>query len=59
MVAIGHTITYDISLRHQNYYEIVEKIREIMPLGVITYGFGHVGDNNLHLAVTIPKEIKE
>ena len=50
---IGYCFSYDISLNHRYYYRIVEEIREKVGTLGITFGFGHLGDCNLHLFVAI------
>ena len=44
---------YDISLSHDYYYHIVECVRKAVGNLGFTCGFGHLGDCNLHLSVTV------
>ncbi|CEG49635.1 d-2-hydroxyglutarate mitochondrial precursor [Plasmopara halstedii] len=49
----GFVYKYDISLPLDQYYKIVEEVRDIVtPLGAEVVGFGHMGDCNLHLNVS-------
>jgi D-2-hydroxyglutarate dehydrogenase len=49
----GYVYKYDISLPMNQYYKIVEEVREKMaPLGAEVVGFGHMGDCNLHLNIS-------
>ncbi|KAL4155259.1 hypothetical protein PRNP1_007369 [Phytophthora ramorum] len=49
----GYVYKYDISLPMDQYYRIVEEVREKMaPLGAEVVGFGHMGDCNLHLNIS-------
>lgn len=49
----GYVYKYDISLPMDQYYKIVEEVREKMkPLGAEVVGFGHMGDCNLHLNIS-------
>ena len=51
---------YDISLPLDNYYEIVEIMADRVGGDGIALGYGHVGDNNLHLNVAVKnKEAQE
>ncbi|CAG9322048.1 unnamed protein product [Blepharisma stoltei] len=50
----GYCFMYDISLKHENYYDIVEKVRNLIGEKALTVGWGHVGDGNLHLSITVP-----
>lgn len=43
---------YDISVPQKHYYDIVVELRERFgDITECTYGFGHMGDSNLHLNV--------
>lgn len=52
----GYCFMYDISLHHKYFYKIVEEIREAVGDLGVTCGFGHLGDCNLHLTVTLAGE---
>ena len=53
----GGTLKYDISLPLDAFYKAVETARERVKdiAGVTAFGFGHIGDGNLHLNVSIEK----
>jgi FAD/FMN-containing dehydrogenase len=51
ILKVGKPFKYDISLPLDNYYEIVEIIRERVGASGYVVGYGHVGDCNLHLNV--------
>ncbi|XP_011151201.1 D-2-hydroxyglutarate dehydrogenase, mitochondrial isoform X2 [Harpegnathos saltator] len=53
----GYVFKYDISLPLSSYYEIVEVLRERIrdPRVVRISGYGHIGDGNIHVQVSIPE----
>jgi len=60
----GFTLSYDISLDSKSFYKIVEytrqKIAETPEFtasekeSIKTIGYGHIGDGNLHINISIP-----
>ena len=55
----GYTLKYDVSLAPKHYYDLVEQTRTLIEKNfpakqIETYGYGHIGDGNLHLNVTLP-----
>ena len=56
---ISQCLKYDVSLQPQDYYDCVVATREIIQNAstlsqeekdsIVTVGYGHVGDGNLHL----------
>ncbi|KAG5874101.1 hypothetical protein JTB14_005897 [Gonioctena quinquepunctata] len=58
----GYLFCYDVSLPLENYYVLVDDMREHMnKLAKKVFGFGHMGDSNLHLQIettVFSKEIK-
>nr|CAH7759828.1 unnamed protein product [Callosobruchus chinensis] len=56
-------LCYDFSLPLSKYYDLVEEMRDHMGgLARKVFGFGHLGDGNLHLQIEVEelnKEIKE
>ena len=56
-------LKYDISLPAEHYYRVVEETRKVIresallsdaeKASIITIGYGHVGDGNLHLNVSL------
>lgn len=51
----GGTLKYDLSLPLDSFYDAVEVAREKVKdmLGVSIVGWGHIGDGNLHLNVSV------
>ena len=62
-ISYGYCFKYDVSLPAHHYYKIIEETRKVInesPLlndaekqSIITVGYGHIGDGNLHLNVTL------
>ena len=62
--SLGYSFEYDVSLKPQDYYRCVEATRDAIKQApnlsseekesVVTVGYGHVGDGNLHLNCSIP-----
>ena len=60
----GYTLKYDLSLSSNNFYKIVEETRRVIREtsemtqsdkdSIITTGYGHIGDGNLHLNISLP-----
>ena len=57
----GYTLTYDVSLPNESYYECVNATRALIENSslpgkekLVTTGFGHIGDGNLHVNVSLP-----
>lgn len=55
----GYAFKYDVSLPLKNYYDLVLLLREKFKNRAGVYGYGHVGDGNIHINVTVPKYSKE
>ncbi|KAJ9600104.1 hypothetical protein L9F63_009615 [Diploptera punctata] len=53
----GYVFKYDISLPHANFYSIVPELQARLSLNQVkrVCGYGHVGDGNLHLNITVPQ----
>lgn len=61
---LGYTLHYDVSLSSDHYYDIVNRTRTFIAdspdftvkekQAIETCGYGHVGDGNLHLNITLP-----
>ncbi|XP_011643622.1 D-2-hydroxyglutarate dehydrogenase, mitochondrial [Pogonomyrmex barbatus] len=53
----GYVFKYDISLPHSFFYEVVEVLRKRIrdPRIVRISGYGHLGDGNIHVQVSIPE----
>ncbi|EGG13922.1 Putative actin interacting protein [Cavenderia fasciculata] len=52
----GAVYKYDLSLPIDTFYSIVEVMREKLKDKAVVTGFGHVGDGNLHLNISTPKQ---
>eukprot|EP01028_Stygiella_incarcerata_P007944 TRINITY_DN331_c2_g1_i6.p1 TRINITY_DN331_c2_g1~~TRINITY_DN331_c2_g1_i6.p1 ORF type:complete len:456 (+),score=124.53 TRINITY_DN331_c2_g1_i6:184-1551(+) len=51
----GAVYKYDVSLPQSRMYDLVEDIRKrVGSQSLITCGYGHIGDGNLHLNVVFP-----
>lgn len=60
----GYCLKYDVSLSSDDFYKIVELTRaeiqnsdaltESEKEGIVTVGYGHIGDGNLHLNISAP-----
>lgn len=60
----GYWLSYDVSLASKDFYKIVEETKNLISSSgeftasekesILTTGFGHIGDGNLHLQVAIP-----
>ena len=60
----GYTLKYDLSLSSKDFYKIVEETRRVIrdtsemsqsdKDSIITTGYGHIGDGNLHLNISLP-----
>ncbi|KAI4466387.1 d-2-hydroxyglutarate dehydrogenase mitochondrial [Holotrichia oblita] len=50
----GYVFCYDFTLPLQNYYKLVHEMRQYMGSQARrVFGFGHLGDGNLHLQISI------
>ena len=53
---LGPNLKYDLSLPHEEYYGIVEAVRDKFgsdPRVKTVVGYGHVGDGNVHLNIAL------
>ncbi|XP_039749295.1 D-2-hydroxyglutarate dehydrogenase, mitochondrial [Pararge aegeria] len=56
----GYTFKYDVSIPLRNYYELVELLRKrLRDHTAKVYGYGHVGDGNIHINVIVPEYTKQ
>lgn len=63
-VQYGYCLKYDVSLQPRDYYNCVEATRNIISQAsslsqeekdsIVTVGYGHIGDGNLHLNCSLP-----
>ncbi|KAK9736743.1 FAD linked oxidase, C-terminal domain [Popillia japonica] len=50
----GYVFCYDFTLPLQNYYKLVHEMRQYMgDRAHRVFGFGHLGDGNLHLQISV------
>ncbi|KAF3785155.1 D-2-hydroxyglutarate dehydrogenase [Nymphaea thermarum] len=55
LVRAGAVYKYDLSLPVEKIYEIVEEMRSRLGQSATVLGYGHLGDGNLHLNVSVPE----
>lgn len=56
----GYVFKYDVSLPLRNYYDLVPILqRKLGDNALVVCGYGHVGDGNIHINVTVPEYTKE
>ncbi|XP_041976038.1 D-2-hydroxyglutarate dehydrogenase, mitochondrial [Aricia agestis] len=56
----GYMFKYDVSVPLRSYYELVHVLRRrLRAVDCKVYGYGHVGDGNIHINVVVPEYSKE
>ncbi|KAG5873084.1 hypothetical protein JTB14_011109 [Gonioctena quinquepunctata] len=56
----GYTFKYDISLPTEHFYSLVPVMRErVGDIAIRVSGYGHVGDGNIHLNITVEEFTQE
>ncbi|KAL0840488.1 hypothetical protein ABMA28_015730 [Loxostege sticticalis] len=56
----GYVFKYDVSLPQKHYYELVPKIKQRLgDKAIVVCGYGHIGDGNIHINVTVPEYTRE
>uniref|UniRef100_A0A2A4J6D8 D-2-hydroxyglutarate dehydrogenase, mitochondrial n=1 Tax=Heliothis virescens TaxID=7102 RepID=A0A2A4J6D8_HELVI len=56
----GYIFKYDVSIPLKNYYDLVPILRKKLgDKALKVFGYGHVGDGNIHINVTVPEYTKE
>ncbi|CAH0627234.1 unnamed protein product [Chrysodeixis includens] len=59
-LVVGYVFKYDVSIPLKNYYDLVPILRKkVGDKALIVCGYGHVGDGNIHINVTVPKYSQE
>lgn len=63
-VKYGHCLKYDVSLRSEDFYKVVQLTRDEINNStemtqsekdsIVAVGYGHIGDGNLHLNISAP-----
>ncbi|CAB3243791.1 unnamed protein product [Arctia plantaginis] len=52
----GYIFKYDVSIPQKHYYDLVPILKKRMGgRAVSVYGYGHVGDGNIHINVVVPE----
>lgn len=54
LMKVGAVYKYDLSLPIEKMYDLVEEMRARLGPAVNVLGYGHLGDGNLHLNVSLP-----
>ncbi|XP_028161858.1 D-2-hydroxyglutarate dehydrogenase, mitochondrial-like [Ostrinia furnacalis] len=56
----GYVFKYDVSIPQKHYYDLVPKLKERMgDKATVVCGYGHVGDGNIHINVSVPEYTRE
>lgn len=56
----GYVYKYDVSIPQNNYYDLVPLLKERLGKNITrVYGYGHVGDGNIHINLTTPEYSKK
>ncbi|CAB3252098.1 unnamed protein product [Arctia plantaginis] len=56
----GYVLIYDVTMPLKNYYDLVPMLKKrIGDKALQVYGFGHIGDGNLHITIVVPEYNKE
>jgi FAD/FMN-containing dehydrogenase len=51
----GAVYKYDLSMPTRSMYAIVEDMKNVLPSEFQVFGYGHIGDGNLHLNILVPR----
>ncbi|XP_075970459.1 D-2-hydroxyglutaric acid dehydrogenase [Anticarsia gemmatalis] len=55
-LTVGYVFKYDVSIPQKNYYDLVPRLKTRMgDKALLIYGYGHVGDGNIHINVVVPE----
>lgn len=56
----GYVFKYDVSIPLGNYYDLVPMLRKKLGNKALdVYGYGHIGDSNIHINIVVPEYTKE
>jgi D-2-hydroxyglutarate dehydrogenase len=55
----GEVYKYDFSLPVRHMYDLVEEVRNRVGENALVTGYGHMGDGNLHLNISVPTRTSE
>ena len=53
--AAGAVYKYDLSMPTKSMYAIVDDMKNMLPQDFQVFGYGHIGDGNLHLNILVPR----
>jgi FAD/FMN-containing dehydrogenase len=53
--AAGAVYKYDLSMPTKSMYAIVDDLKIALPSDFQVFGYGHIGDGNLHLNILVPR----
>jgi FAD/FMN-containing dehydrogenase len=53
--AAGAVYKYDLSMPTRSMYAIVDDMKKALPSEFQVFGYGHIGDGNLHLNILVPR----
>jgi len=56
ILTISKTFKYDVSLKVEEFKEIIDIVRNRVSEIAIVGGYGHVGDGNIHMNITAKKK---
>lgn len=57
---IGNVYKYDLAFPFETMYDIIRDLRsKLKEENIDVYGFGHIGDGDVHLNITYPKSTPE
>eukprot|EP00672_Neobodo_designis_P004929 CAMPEP_0174856640 /NCGR_PEP_ID=MMETSP1114-20130205/36144_1 /TAXON_ID=312471 /ORGANISM="Neobodo designis, Strain CCAP 1951/1" /LENGTH=444 /DNA_ID=CAMNT_0016091445 /DNA_START=24 /DNA_END=1354 /DNA_ORIENTATION=- len=51
LASMGPIYKFDLSFQREHFFDIVPKVREMVPPSVLVTGYGHFGDGNVHLNI--------
>ena len=57
--AAGAVYKYDLSMPTKSMYAIVDDMKNLLPPDFQVFGYGHIGDGNLHLNILVPRSAQE
>lgn len=55
LMRVGAVYKYDLSIPLENLYNLVEEMRSRLGNAANVVGYGHLGDGNLHLNISVPQ----
>lgn len=59
-LAAGYMFKYDVSIPQNNYYDLIPILKKRLgDKARLVFGYGHIGDGNIHINVVVPEYNKE